>query len=67
MSTLLLCAFAFYVAAGLAVAAAFVVKGVDQVSRPMTFTPGARLLLFPGAVALWPYVLTRWYRVRSAA
>jgi hypothetical protein len=33
----------------------------------MTFTLGARLVLFPGAVALWPYVLARWLKARSAA
>ena len=66
MSTFLLCAFALYIVGGLGIATAFVAKGVDQVSHPMTFTLGARLALFPGAVALWPYVLLRWMRARSA-
>ena len=30
----------------------------------MTFTLGARLFLFPGAAALWPYVLLRWLRAK---
>jgi hypothetical protein len=60
-------ALAVYVAAGLCVAAAFVSFGVTHVlphagSSPMSFTLGARLLLFPGAAALWPYVLLRWLR-----
>ena len=64
---LLLCALGLYVAAGLATAAAFVTVGVAAVlPQPMTFTPGARLLLVPGAAALWPYVLIRWLRAREA-
>jgi hypothetical protein len=55
-----------YVAAGLCAAIAFVILGVGRVlpqpesSAPVTFTLGARLLIIPGAVALWPYVLARW-------
>jgi hypothetical protein len=26
-------------------------------------TAGARILIFPGAAALWPYVLLRWLKV----
>ena len=60
---LLLYALALYVAVGLCTAAAFVTAGVTRVlPHPMTFTIGARLLLFPGAVALWPYVLLRWLK-----
>ena len=52
-----------YAAAGIGVAAAFVGAGVDRVlPNPMSFTVGARLLLFPGAALLWPYVLGRWLR-----
>ncbi len=65
MSTFLLYTLMLYIAGGLGIAAAFVAKGVDRVSHPMTFTLGARLALFPGAVALWPYVLLRWMRARS--
>lgn len=52
-----------YVAAGLATAIAFVVAGVTTVqSAPVTL--GARLLLLPGAAALWPLVLSRWLKAR---
>jgi len=58
--------FLLYVAAGLCTAAAFVTVGVTRVlPHPMTFTLGARALLFPGAAALWPYVLARWLKARS--
>jgi hypothetical protein len=54
---------ALYTAAGVAVAAAFVMFGVTRVlPEPMPVTVGARILIFPGAVALWPYVLVRWLK-----
>jgi hypothetical protein len=31
----------------------------------ISFTPGARLLLLPGAAALWPYVIMRWRKAAS--
>ena len=58
-------AFLLYVAAGLCTAAAFVTVGAARVlPHPTTFTLGARILLFPGAAALWPYVLMRWLKAR---
>ena len=52
---------ALYVAAGIAVAAAFVAFGVTRVlPEPVPVSVGARILIFPGAAALWPYVLVRW-------
>ncbi len=59
--TLLLYFLALYALAGICVAVAFVSSGVSRVlPQPMGFTLGARLLLIPGAAALWPYVLARW-------
>jgi hypothetical protein len=69
-AAILLYVLALYAAAGLCTAAAFVWLGVGRVlphpegSEPMSFSPGARLILIPGAAVLWPYVLVRW---RSAA
>jgi hypothetical protein len=31
--------------------------------QPAPVSLGARILILPGAVALWPYVLTRWLKV----
>jgi hypothetical protein len=54
---------ALYAAAGVAIAAAFVVFGVTWVlPEPLPVTVGARILLFPGAALLWPYVLGRWLK-----
>ena len=54
---------ALYAATGVAVAAAFVAFGVTRVlPEPATVTIDARALLFPGAAALWPYVLLRWLK-----
>ncbi|HET9245616.1 MAG TPA: hypothetical protein VFO15_07405 [Xanthobacteraceae bacterium] len=45
------------------IAAAFLAFGVTRVlPAPAAVTLGARIMLFPGAVALWPYVLIRWLR-----
>jgi len=52
---------ALYAATGVAVALAFVTFGVTRV-QPMPVSVGARVLIFPGAAALWPYVLVRWLK-----
>jgi hypothetical protein len=58
-----LLALALYAAAGFAVAVAFLALGVTRVlPEPAPVTLGARIMLFPGAAALWPYVLIRWLR-----
>jgi hypothetical protein len=47
--------------AGVAVALAFVIFGAERaLAKPAPVSIGARILLVPGAVALWPYVLYRW-------
>ena len=57
-----------YLLIGLATAIAFVSFGITQVlPHGMTASLGARLLIIPGAAALWPYVLMRWLRARGAA
>lgn len=53
----------FYALAGLGVGLAFVIAGVTKV-QPAPVTLGARILLFPGAFALWPLVLARWLKAR---
>ena len=59
----LLLVLALYAAAGVVMAAGFLVFGVTRVlPEPAPVTLGARILLFPGAAALWPYVLIRWLR-----
>jgi hypothetical protein len=53
---------ALYIAVGVIVALAFVTVGITRV-QPMPATLGARILIFPGAAALWPCVLIRWRRL----
>jgi hypothetical protein len=50
-----------YATAGLVTAVAFVAFGVTQV-QPAAVSLGTRLLILPGAAALWPYVLIRWIK-----
>ena len=63
LGIVLLYGVAFYSIVGLCTAAAFVAYGVTQVlGAPTSMTAGARILIFPGAAALWPYVLLRWLK-----
>ena len=60
---IVLLAVTLYAAVGIVIAAAFLAFGVTRVlPAPAAVTLGARIMLFPGAVALWPYVLIRWLR-----
>ena len=61
----LLNALALYAAVGAVTALAFVGIGVTRV-QPAPVSLGARILLLPGATALWPYVLLRWIRAGRA-
>ena len=69
LATLALYGSALYAVLGLCVALAFVVLGVTRIlPQPATVTIPARVLLFPGAVALWPVVVRRWLQAaRSGA
>lgn|SRR5690554_3894595 len=50
-----------YLLIGVIFAAAFVAAGVSQIDAAAKGAPlGFRLLIFPGAAALWPYLLARW-------
>ena len=65
-ATIIIYGLALYAACGIALALAFVVAGISRVqSQPVSL--GARILILPGAVALWPYVLMRWLAARGAS
>ena len=49
-----------YGAAGLAVAAVFLLWGIDRIDPAATGAYAFRPLLIPGVVLLWPAVLLRW-------
>ena len=53
-----------YLAVGIIVALAFVIAGVTKV-QPIPVTLGARIVLWPGAFLLWPYVAIRWLKSRA--
>jgi hypothetical protein len=53
--------FVLYAVVGVVIALAFVMFGVTRVlPEPTPVSVGARILIFPGAAALWPYILLRW-------
>jgi hypothetical protein len=56
-------ALAVYAAVGVAIALAFAAFGVTRV-QPANMSLGARILILPGAAALWPYVLIRWLKAK---
>jgi hypothetical protein len=57
---LLLYLFLAYAGVGIIIAAGFALGGVSRVLPGTSMTIGARLLIVPGAIVLWPYVLRRW-------
>lgn len=65
IAAILLAAAVFYAAAGIVLALAFVTWGITRIPpQPAFVTWGARLVLLPGAAALWPIVLRRWLKAR---
>jgi len=63
IATILFGVLVTYVVVGLLAGLAFVIVGVARV-QPAPVTIGARILLLPGAMALWPLVLARWLASR---
>ena len=67
-STILL-AVAAYAGVGIVVGSAFVIRGIgviDHATRGAGAPWHFRLIILPGAAALWPLVLTRWIRAGRA-
>ncbi|MEM1206172.1 MAG: hypothetical protein AAGN66_23275 [Acidobacteriota bacterium] len=63
VATWLVNLFLIYAAVGAVFAVAFAIRGagrVDPVARGGTW--GFRLLILPGAAALWPLLLRRWLK-----
>ena len=67
-AVLILLLIAGYSAAGLLFSVAFITVGVSRVDSAARGAPiGFRLLILPGTVALWPYLLVRWARHAPSA
>lgn len=50
-----------YLAIGVVVGIAFIVRGVDRVDPAMAASPKrVRVVILPGVVALWPVMLAKW-------
>jgi hypothetical protein len=50
----------WYVYAGVVVAAAFLLVGIDRIDTQARGAYAFRPLIAPGVVLLWPFVLWRW-------
>jgi hypothetical protein len=57
---------AAYGVIGAVIAVAFVVLGISRVLPHVSVTPGARVLLVPGAIVFWPLVLARCLKPRKS-
>jgi hypothetical protein len=67
VAPVVLYAFALYAALGICIGIGFVVAGITRVlDGPASVTIPARLLILPGAIALWPIVLRRWLQAGRA-
>jgi hypothetical protein len=65
IARLILLVLAAYALLGAAVAIAFVTVGVNRVDPAACAAPIAfRLLILPGSIALWPWVLALWRQAR---
>lgn len=66
-AAILVDALTVYAVAGAAFGAAFVTWGIQRVDPVAEHAPlGFRLIVLPGAAALWPLLLLRWaWRVSS--
>ena len=50
-----------YLLGGLVLGVPFVLRGVDRVDEAARGAgPGFRLLILPGTVALWPWLVVKW-------
>jgi hypothetical protein len=55
-----------YAVLGAIFASAFLIRGVSRVDPHAEGAGlGFRLIIFPGVAAFWPFLLSRWIRVRS--
>jgi len=63
IAVLFVYALALYMALGVVFAIAFVCTGVKRIDSQAVGTGfGFRILIFPGSVAFWPLLLSRWAR-----
>ncbi|MCB0565123.1 MAG: hypothetical protein KDD01_12165 [Phaeodactylibacter sp.] len=59
--TLVVNLFFFYLLLGLFFALAFIWKGAEKIDPKTNDTSWFfKLLIMPGAIALWPYLLSKW-------
>jgi hypothetical protein len=56
-----------YAAVGAAIAAVFLLFGIDRIDPAARGTFSFRPLLVPGLLLLWPFVIVRWIALERAA
>ncbi len=67
IATALVWILSLYALAGIVFAIPFVVRGVGRIDPvAKSGTIGFRILIIPGTIALWPWLLARWLGGRTA-
>ena len=59
-ATVILWLAGLYTGAGIIIALPFALRGAPSLVQHAPVSWGARLMLIPGAILLWPFVLKRW-------
>lgn len=59
-ATVILWLAGLYAGAGLIIALPFALRGASSLVDQAPVSWGARLLLIPGTILLWPFILKRW-------
>jgi len=68
MALLILLCTGVYAAIGVAFGLAFIVSGAPRIDQAAAGAPWSfRLLIWPGAAALWPILLPKWLRAAHTA
>lgn len=66
VATIILLTIAAYLAIGVLFALLFVIRGVERIDPAARSTSWVfRMLIIPGAAALWPVILSRWVHARA--
>ena len=57
--------FSGYLLIGLAFSVLFYMKGLSKIDKnAIGSTLGFKLIIFPGVLMLWPFLLTKWLKIK---
>ena len=57
---------AIYLVCGLIFTVPFIIKGVSDIDEGARGSnPGFRIIIIPGTIVFWPFLLKKWLRIKS--